>query len=101
MNKQERLAVYNAASNLFGANNQMTVALGELAELQVEIAKHITGKRKDIKGLITELADARIMIEQIEKIYECEKQVTDEMAVKMQRLANYINNYLDVDFFEL
>lgn len=83
---KERQVVYKKAGDRWGIKSQMIVALEELSELQVEIAKHLNNKREDELGLIDELADARIMIEQLELNFDLSILVENRMFVKMSRL---------------
>jgi len=88
---KERQEIYKKAVNHFSFNSQMAAACEELAELIVEIAKHINYKRgEDVSGLIDELADSRIMIEQLEFIYGVAEQVEAGVDYKLNRLEKYM-----------
>lgn len=89
-NLKERNKVYSGAVSRWGQKSQLIVALEELSELQVEIAKHLNGKREDGLGLIDELADARIMIEQIEQMYDLKDLVENRIYIKVNRLKDII-----------
>lgn len=66
-----RFVIYERLRAKFGEENQLVKALEELAELQKEICKCIySGINTDINNLIEEIADVKIMIEQILHIYE-------------------------------
>lgn len=83
----QRTKIYHKASSKWGVESQMIVACEEFAELIVEVAKHLNGKRGiDTSGLIDELADARIMIEQIETHYGASVTVRDRMQYKLKKL---------------
>lgn len=86
----QRIAIYKKASKKWGAQSQLIVALEELSELQVEIAKQLNGKREGIKELIDELADARIMIEQVELNFNCMGDVENRMSEKVLRLNSIL-----------
>lgn len=85
--------IYDAARKRWGQDGQVTVAIEELGELIVELAKAINDKRKgDTLPLIDELADARIMIEQVERIFNCPKLVQARMNYKISRLEKLVFN---------
>ena len=89
---EERWRLYERASNKWGRDPQLIAALEELAELSVEIAKHLNGKRGfDIMGLVDELADASIMMEQVVFIFKCENAVKGRLETKLNKLNDLIN----------
>ena len=92
MELKERKKVYKRATEKYGVKSQLIVALEEFAELSVEIAKHLNGKRANRHGLIDELADARITLEQVEFNLGLEEKVSDRLIIKMQKLINIVDN---------
>lgn len=62
----------------------------ELAELIVAINKYDRYGREVIQQVIEEIADVKIMIEQIELMFNINKQVRKEMGVKLGRLSKMI-----------
>ena len=70
----------------YGAVNQVQKAIEEFAELTIELSRY--GKdRFRIMALIEELADARIMIEQMMLIFEIDDEELDEnIKFKIERL---------------
>lgn len=92
MKTRPRNEIYDMASEKWGSTSQLVVALEELAELSVEIAKKINDKRDSNEPLIDELADARIMIEQVENIFGVETEVQYRIEQKLARLEGIINN---------
>ena len=65
MNENERKGLYLLALEQYGAGSQMLVAIEELAEAQVAIVHYMRGRNSamDVAG---EIADAQIMLEQME-----------------------------------
>lgn len=94
MNKityEERVKVYARAADTFGATIQLIVALEELSEAQKEICKALRGKC-DIGHLIEEVADATIMLEQVQQLFGIDSMVIELcMADKIKRLQGDID----------
>jgi hypothetical protein len=67
MTYEERAKVYDQALETFGQENQLIVALEELSECQKEICKALRGQL-DLTNLAEEVADAIIMLEQVQRI---------------------------------
>lgn len=76
---------YTAAIAQHGPKKQAEKLLEEMAELQVEIC-HIWDRRGDVAGLITEIADVTILLEQMTFYFDIEKEVQAEKARKLERL---------------
>ena len=81
--------IYNRAVDLYGVENQLIVANEELAELGKEICKHLRGIGNR-ENLIEELADVVIMCDQLKMICNCDAEVDEEIAQKMERLERNI-----------
>lgn len=90
MNLMERREIYKRAVKKFGFKAQFLAAIEELAELQVEIAKELNGKRPDITNLIDEVADVKIMIEQIEYMLNIDVSVNARILKKIDKLKGYL-----------
>lgn len=88
MNKisyEERAKVYTDALDTFGPNMQLIVALEELSELQKEITKALRGNPNPMH-LAEEVADAAIMLEQVQQIFHIKDDVRNVMDGKIVRL---------------
>ena len=72
--------------NSYGTKSQEDVAIEEMAELQKAILKHrrYTGDETRA-GIIDEIADVEIMIEQLKIIYSCSKEVEERKDYKIGR----------------
>lgn len=62
--RQERNEVYEKALQLWGCKEQATVAIEEMSEVIKEITKMLRGEL-DREHMAEEIADARIMMEQM------------------------------------
>lgn len=85
-----RQEVYRQARDVFGAQAQLVVALEELSEAQKEICKFLRGKG-DLDHLTEEIADAQIMLEQVQMLCAIdESAVQEQMDSKIERLRGRI-----------
>ena len=100
MNKipySERCKTYTNALIAFGERNQLIVAIEELSECQKEICKILRGG-EDFRHLAEEIADASIMLEQIQLIFNIDDCVENFMDEKIKRLDDRVkgsNKYAD------
>ena len=67
--RHERENLYGFALVRFGREAQIFMAIEELGELQVELAKYLGSRTKDVQDLYSEIADAEIMIEQLRYMF--------------------------------
>ena len=87
--QQFREGVYENALEHYGKENQLIIALEELSEAQKEICKFLRGNGS-IDHLAEEVADAFIVLEQVEKMYGISDYVTSYMGKKVLRLSERI-----------
>lgn len=90
MNKipyEERQKTYTNALCRYGSNAQLVVALEELSECQKEICKILRGNG-NLEHLAEEVADATIMLEQLQMIFALNDTVCRKMDEKILRLEN-------------
>ena len=93
MEIEERRIIYQKAYKHWGSSAQKLVAIEELSELINELAKNLTGKdKRGLPGLIDEIADSKIMIEQLEQMYEIELKVYNRIGIKLLKLDDIIEN---------
>ena len=81
----EREKTYTNALVRYGEQNQMVVACEELSECQKEICKILRGDGNLIH-LAEEIADATIMLEQLQFIFGVGDLVSQKMDEKVKRL---------------
>jgi hypothetical protein len=83
MNKDELL---RHAIDTYGKESQIKMVFEEMAELQKEICKN--GRGKDNALLIAEeIADVRIMLDQLDIIFDCKIHSFAMRHAKLMRLA--------------
>lgn len=75
----------NRIADMYGKEPQLVMLMEECGELIQACSKQLRRKDKSINNLIEELADVRIMIEQIEHLYGIKSFVEDEMEFKLKR----------------
>lgn len=96
-NEQEK-TILKKAIETYGVNAQIDVAVEELAELTKALMKdrrnctfskdHLSVLVKGRMSVYDGIADALIMLEQLQMIFDCEKDVEEIKGQKIQRLEN-------------
>lgn len=81
---------YNQIIEYFGSDNQCIVAIEELSELQKEICKHLRGLG-NVHHIAEEIADVQIMLEQLQRIFDCHSEVE---LMKKQKIQRTTERYL-------
>lgn len=76
--------IYEKLIETFGEKAQIIVAIEELSELQKALCKYLRGYA-NFENIVEEIADVKIMLEQLELIFDCDLLVVNEMAKKLQR----------------
>ena len=80
----EQLRHLNTIVDHYGAEHQQKKAVEECKELVEEIEYALAGENNR-KGIIDEIADVEIMIEQLKIIYSCKKEVESRINYKIER----------------
>lgn len=88
MTPEREAKILEGAIEKFGAEAQIIKAIEELGELTVELARHRNGLGS-VEALREELADAFIMLNQLELIFG---DVTEIEVAKLERLERMIGN---------
>ena len=84
MNNQRECLLF--LINSYGCKSQEDVAIEEMAELQKAILKHRRDAGEETRaGIIDEIADVQIMLEQLKIIYSCHKEVEERQFYKIGR----------------
>lgn len=87
----EDTTVYNMAISQWGHAAQASQAQEELAELIVAISKcFFRGKNIEDSGIVGELADVLIVVNQLIYMLDVKDQVDDVRKFKLERLMNRI-----------
>lgn len=80
-----------SALTKWGAGMQTVMVFEEMAELQKELCKNLRGK--DNRGCIAEeIADVRIMLDQMEILHDCADDVDTWRKVKLGRLDKRLSD---------
>ena len=83
----EKKDIYNKAKQVWGIDAQVTKAIEELAELQKELCKFLLDDG-NMEHIAEEIADVKIVVEQVELILECKRKVKEYKIAKIQRLSD-------------
>lgn len=78
------------AIETFGKDNQCKVAIEEMSELIKELCKNFRG-RPNVESIAEEIADVKIMLMQLELIFDCTDEVLKWQDYKLRRLEDRIN----------
>lgn len=82
----EEIEVMESAIDFYGIQLQTVVAIEEMSELQKELTKFLRGKGNK-EALTEEVADALIMITQIQLMYKIsDEDIKEVMDFKLNRL---------------
>ena len=83
--KEKSQPIYEAALNKWGKENQTRMMFEEMAELQKELCKEARGE-DNTDAIAEEIADVKIMLEQMTILHNCKDMVEMQMKRKLQRL---------------
>lgn len=83
--KEKSQPIYEAALNKWGKENQTRMMFEEMAELQKELCKEARGE-DNTDAIAEEIADVKIMLEQMIILHNCKDMVEMQMKRKLQRL---------------
>lgn len=75
----------------YGANSQRIVAIEEMSELIKELCKVSRGE-ENAAHIAEEIADVRIMLDQMEILFDCRKQVEMIETGKLERLRKRLED---------
>lgn len=89
MLRADRQSIYCAALELWGGEAQTVMVFEEMAELQKELCKHARGK-DNRKEIAEEIADVRIMLDQMCILHDCAGLADAFQEEKLTRLQGRI-----------
>ena len=96
INKTRENEILLSALTKWGAGMQTVMVFEEMAELQKELCKSLRGK--DNRGYIAEeIADVRIMLDQMVILHDCAEDVDTWRKVKLGRLDKMVEEKLFTD----
>ena len=87
MKKEQEIAIYKEAIDLFGILSQKIMVIEDMSELVKELCKELRD-RGNIENIADELADVEITLAQIKMIYDIEKDVKKHKDFKLKRFAS-------------
>lgn len=92
MTQEREAAILEGAISKFGTGAQIAKAIEELGELTVELARHLIGKG-NVEAVREEMADAFIMLNQLELIFgDC----SDIETYKLEKLERMVSEDVSV-----
>ncbi|MGI5905195.1 MAG: helix-turn-helix domain-containing protein [Candidatus Pararuminococcus gallinarum] len=83
--KEKSQHIYEGALNKWGKESQTRMMFEEMAELQKELCKEARGE-DNTDAIAEEIADVKIMLEQMIILHNCKDMVEMQMKRKLQRL---------------
>lgn len=85
MKRMTKDEILKSAIARYGENAQMIIAMEEMAELTKELSKFLRGAHNE-DAIAEEIADVRIMLEQLEIMFDCAGAAAVYQAAKVERL---------------
>ena len=82
MNLEERTILYKKIIEKYGTKIQLIIAIEEMSELTKALTKTIRGYAWQ-NNLIEEIADVRIMLDELELIFDCRTAVRKQIDSKL------------------
>ena len=92
----DRNSLYTIASMLFGREAQIMMAMEELSELQVQLAKLLGSRIRNLDDLYSEIADAEIMLEQLRLMFSG-SHIDVMKEKKLSRLEHILMDMAEVE----
>ena len=87
--------IYRAALETFGAEAQTKMLFEEIGELMAAICQYSRGRDK-VTHVAEEIADVRIMLDQMAVLFGCEDEVERQRRYKLRRLEQRIEEAKEV-----
>ena len=87
----ERSEILKNALKHYGANSQRIVAIEEMSELTKELCK-VARCEENIAHIAEEIADVRIMLDQLQIMFDCSGKVAEYEAAKVERLRKRLED---------
>lgn len=87
----DRIEAFKKFIELYGQKAQLEVTQEECAELIQAISKYFRGKEGAREKIIGELADVKIMVEQLIYMFNCDPEVEDLINFKIDRQMRRYN----------
>lgn len=95
LDEYERVKLYDKAYQLWGKEAQILMAIEEMSDLTQLLLHHIRKNKKvTYTQMASEIADVRIMMEQLIEIFSIYDKVIDAEEEKLGKLSKYIESDL-------
>jgi len=89
----ERIKLYDKAYQRWGKEAQILMAVEEMSELTQSLLHHIRENKKvTYTEMASEIADVRIMMEQLINIFPISEKVINAEEAKLGKLSRYIES---------
>lgn len=85
MKRMTRDEILKSAIDRYGNTSQLIVAMEEMAELTKELSKFFRGAHNQY-AIAEEIADVRIMLEQLEIMFDCAGAAAAYQEAKVERM---------------
>ena len=96
MTREERDYAYTRFISEYGKKPQIDMCIEEMSELTKALLKYGRAAREDLlearDNIIDEIADVKIMCEQMEFIFDSKKEVEQRIDFKINRQISRLNN---------
>ncbi len=89
----EEFTLFQMAIDKWGKPLQLVMAVEECSELQKEVCKVLRGDWSSVRmdNIASEIADVRLMTDQLEYMFEIGAKVEIERRIKLNRLKKLVN----------
>ena len=90
--KKDNNELYQKCIDKWGKVAQILMAIEEMSELSTNLLHRLRGRHPTLNSLVEEVADVRIMVEQIEYLYGIDELVLIEKGRKIERLEERVSS---------
>ena len=87
----KREEILKSAIERYGNTSQLIIAMEEMAELTKELSKFLRGAHNE-DAIAEEIADVRIMLEQLEIMFDCAGAAAVYQEAKVERLRKRLED---------
>jgi len=84
--KREERELFKNVIEKWGSEAQILMVLEEMSELSTNLCHHLRGRDVTNITIAEEIADVRLMLDQLEYVFNCDIYVSDFRKTKIKRL---------------
>ena len=88
-----RIGIYERALEVYGTQHQCTKAIEELCEVVHQLSRMLQGDVGNLYHLAEEIADARIMLDQMELAFDLTEEIREWGERKLTRLQRMVEDH--------